>query len=286
MRLYMNVISENLSHEKKDSHLNLVEDYFNKHSRYWSDVYFHPKNIHDFILINRNNIAVKFLCSYLSPGNTILDAGCGAGVTMLSLIVKGFFVHGIDISPKMLDLCQQNLSHHGIDPGHYQLTQTDLYKANLPRQSFDGIVALGFLQYQPDEFTALKALQSLLKPGGILVLSGPTKIKLTEYFGLAKLYYSIKNRRARFKNNSDIAVLHKISSHYYSVRRFKRLLKRTNFEMLDFKGHGFVNFAIIKDWTSRGQYFLHRFFTGVSKFLPIQRFANDLVVVARKSGEE
>lgn len=264
------------------SHIELVEGYFDNNSKYWSDAYLKPQYVNDFVLIDRNNIAVDFLCSRLQPSASILDAGCGAGLTTLALAEKDFFVHGVDISHKMLDLCEKNLTNKGFRPNSYLLSQSDLFQADLPERSFDGIVALGFLQYQVDEYRALIALNKLLKPNGILVVSGPMKFKISNYFGLAKVYYTVKNWLKKSKPHEESEILHQISTHYYRVGRFRALLRKAGFQMLDYKGHGFVNFAIIGDWTSKGQYFLHRFFTRLSKVLPIGRFANDIVVVARK----
>ncbi len=267
------------------SRIELVEGYFDDNSNYWSEAYLNPQYVNDFVLINRNKIAVDFLCSKLKPAASVLDAGCGAGLTTSALVESGFFVHAMDISQKMLDLCEQNLAAKGMPKSNYVLSNGNVLEADLPEKSFEGIAALGFLQYQTDEIQALKTLNKLIKPGGILVVSGPVKVKISDYFGLAKLYYTIRNWFKKSQPSAETAVIHQISTHYYGVRRFKALLRDTGFEMLDWQGHGFVNFAIIGDWTSRGQHFLHRFFTKLSNYLPIHRFGNDMVVVARKNRE-
>lgn len=262
--------------------MKLVETYFDRNSKFWSDVYLQPKYVGDLVLIARNDIAVRFLTSHLPEAASVLDAGCGAGLTTLALAKRGFFVHAMDISQKMLDSCQQNLDSAGIASDSYTLSQADVLEIELPEQSFDGIAALGFLQYQVDERNALTRLNTLLKPGGILVISGPVKVKLSDYFGLGKVYYALKESLKKTQPEQGSSLLHQISTHYYGVGRFKTLLKEAGFEMLDYKGHGFINFAILKDFTSRGQNFLHRFFTRLSDYLPIDRFANDMVVVAKK----
>ena len=267
------------------SRIELVEGYFDDNSNYWSEAYLNPQYINDFVLINRNKIAVDFLISKLKPTASVLDAGCGAGLTTSALVGKGFFVHAMDISQKMLDLCKENLEANGMPQNKYALTRANVIEAELPEKSFDGIAALGFLQYQADEHEALMTLNKLIKPGGVLVLSGPVRIKVSDYFGLGKAYYTIKNWLKKSTPKNEVAVIHKISTHYYGVGRFRTLLRDAGFEMLDCKGHGFVNFAIIGDWTSRGQHFLHRFFSNLSNFLPIHRFGNDMVVVARKKEE-
>lgn len=280
----MNSNTNTISNEQaQHSRLELVEDYFDNNSQYWSDAYLKPRYVNDFVLIERKNIAVDFLSSHLRPTATVLDAGCGAGLTTLALAEKGFRVHGVDISQKILDICEKNLAMSGILKSSFVLTRADVLQADLPKASFDGIVALGFLQYQKDEHSALSAFSSLLKPGGFLVLSGPVHIKISNYFGLANFYDYVKGLLKRSYLNQELSVLQQISTHYYGVGRFKHLLNSAGFQLLDYKGHGFVNFAIIADWTSRGQHFLHRFFTRLSNFIPIGRFGNDMVVVARKT---
>lgn len=268
--------------EPTSSHIELVEGYFDTNAQFWSDVYQKPHYVSDFVLVDRQNIAIDLMSRSLPVGSRILDAGCGAGMATLALLQKGYFVHAVDVSQKMLDLCKEILEHASIPESSYVLSRADLLNSELPENSFDAILALGFLQYQPDEHPALMALNKLLKPGGVLVLSGPVKIKLSEYFGLAKVYYFVKNRLTHPELSPERDVLHRISSHYYGVGRFKKLLGGAGFEMLDYKGHGFINFAILKDFTSRGQHFLHRFFTRLSNYVPIDRFANDMVVAARK----
>ena len=267
------------------SRIEMVEGYFDNNSRYWSEAYLKRQCVNDFVLIHRNKIAVDFLCSELKPTVSVLDAGCGAGLTTLALVEKGFFVHAMDISQKMLNLCQQNLADKRMPQSNYVLSRANVLEAELPEEPFAGIAALGFLQYQADEHQALMTLNKLIKPGGILVISGPVKVKISDYFGLAKVYYTIRNWLNKSQPNNETAVLHQISTHYYGVGRFRALLHDSGFQMLDYTGHGFVNFAVIGDWTSRGQHFLHRFFTRLSHLLPIHRFGNDMVVVARKNGE-
>lgn len=270
---------------KKQTHerISLVEDYFDQHASYWSNAYQAPQSINDEVLANRNRIAVDYVSKHLNPGATILDAGCGAGPTTLALLQNGFSVHAVDISQKMLDLCRKNLAEQNIPEDRYTIAQADIIENPLPDASFDGIVALGFLQYQSNENRALATLFKLLKPGGVLVLSGPVKRKISNYFGLANLYYAALRRLKRLEMNEELAVLHQISTHYYSAGRFKKLLRDAGFKMLSHRGHGFLNFAILHDYTSRGKHFLHHFFTRLSETLPfIGRFGNDMVVVAKK----
>jgi len=269
-----------------DTHVQLVESYFDTNAQDWSDYYQKVQQVNDLVLTTRKDTAVAFLCSKLPTGSKILDAGCGAGLVALDLVHKGFFVHGVDVSQNMLDLCEQHFTAAGIVRSHYVFTKTDLVLEALPVESFDGVMALGFLQYQVDELQALEGLSRLLRPGGVLVVSGPVNVKLSNYFGLAEVGRAIvrRLRRARPKpNSSSPSVLLQISRHNYSVRRFSTLLCDAGFEIIKYRGHGFVHFEFISGRMGfKGQLFLHRFFSRLSDFLPIGRWGNDLICVAKK----
>src|SRR5687767_5565090 len=46
----------------------------------------------------------------VTPGRTVLDAGCGPGLPVdRYLLDRGLAVNGIDVSPTMIELAQQNV---------------------------------------------------------------------------------------------------------------------------------------------------------------------------------
>ncbi len=280
-----------------DEHIGLVETYFDANAEDWSELYRRAQRVNDLVLAARRDAAVELLARRLPPGALIMDAGCGAGLTALALIERGYHVHGIDVSQRMLDCCAQNLARHGVPPERYALSRTDIVRGGFAPETFDGIAALGFLQYQRDELQALRQLQRALKPGGALVVTGPTRVRLAEFFGLARYYYAARRRIGRWLRRPAAApaavpaaapsaqhhLLERISVHAYDPRRFRELLEQAGFRVEGHKGHGFVNFAIIgRRLGFRGELFLHRTLTAMSRVLPIGRWANDLVVVARK----
>jgi len=267
------------------SRIGMVERYFETHADYWSNAYLKPGSVGDLVLRDRKDLALQFALSELTLGARILDAGCGAGLATLALLQHGFEVDAFDISLNMVDLCKANIASAEIEAKRYRVQRGDVFAAGLPAASYDAIVALGFLQYQADEIMALSQMADLLKPGGILIVSGPTKVKLSEYFGLAKFYYKGRDLFRRSEPHPELEILTAISTHYYSPGRFRTILNSAGFKMLAWRGHGFINFAILRDLTTRGQHFIYRFFGRLAKVLPIGRFGNDLVVLARKQGE-
>jgi len=286
-------------------HIGMVETYFDANAQDWSDLYRKAQRVNDLVLAARRDTSVEFLSKGLPPGAKIMDAGCGAGLTALALIQRGFHVHGIDVSQKMLDCCAENLTKSGIPQDCYELSRTDVIRGGFEPETFDGIAALGFLQYQRDEVEALRQLLRVLKPGGLLVVTGPSRTRLSEFLGMARHYYRVRrgiSRRLRRLRpapprpaapagqpapapapSAQHHLLERISVHSYTPGRFRWLLEQAGFRMERHKGHGFANFAIIGHRLGfRGELVLHRSLSAISRVLPIGRWANDLIVVARK----
>lgn len=281
----MSTTTENLN-----KHTALVQDYFDHNAQSWHDYYQAGKSLTHIILKNRMKIALEFMNRYLPPENSprILDAGCGSGLIGVALARRGYRVDGWDISERMIEFSQKNFEKAGIPGEQYSLTTGNLMESDLAAGSYDGIMALGFLQYQPNETEVLHHLYDLLLPGGVMVMSGPVGAKLSNYFGLAMKIRQLRRRRRGNANpkikDAEIEQLHTISANSYSVGRFRSLLEAADFQMLGYRGHGYAHFDFLsRRLPNRHQKRLHRLLTKTSKILPIQRYANDMVIVARKN---
>lgn len=183
-------------------------------------------------------------------------------------------------SPKMIELCKQTFSKKGIDTSKYLFSVENFVDINFPENSFDAVIALGFLEYQRDEHEILKMFRKIIRPGGVLICSGPIKIKFSNYFGLgALLYKGYKTIGSKLSNK----ISRPISINKYSLFRFKMLMESTGFDLIDYKRHGYGSFMVLdKLLGSKVDLLLYRFFTELSDFLPIDRWANNIIVVAVK----
>ena len=265
--------------DERSQHADLVRAHFDEHSNAWDRLYREPKIAHDLVLRDRNDIAVDFLAAHLAPGSRVLDAGCGAGVTCRHLAERGFAVHGVDIADGMVKLCRQQFARHELDRSQYEFSVGDINRNTLPAESFDGIAALGFLEYQENEGESLAALHRLLRPGGVAVLSGPIATRISNLFGLSKYY---KRWRTRGRAPAVLSV------NTYTLKRFTALLSAADFTLMAYRRHGYANFQLPYRFKKaldrvRGEFALHRGLTALSRVLPVDRFANDIVVMARKT---
>lgn len=108
-------------------------------------------------------------------GERCLDFGCGFGM-MLPLLKRRFAeVRGVDLMP---DLAQTYLhlwdEQTGQQHADIQITR-DLDSAGLPENSLDLILAMDVLEHVDQLPELLGAMARLLKPEGVLLVTGPTE---------------------------------------------------------------------------------------------------------------
>ncbi len=104
--------------------------------------------------------------SYLKPGASVLDVGCGAGTKSKYLIGKGLQVTGMDFAENMVELAQKK-----VPAGRF--LAMDVNDLSGLQQSFDGILAQAVLLHisKRDVPKVLKELKDKLRPSGYLYVA-------------------------------------------------------------------------------------------------------------------
>ncbi len=269
-----------VEHFSKQVQIGRVEAYFAASAREWEDLYSRPQRVNDLVLANRRKLAVELVSANVRQGGRVLDAGCGAGLVALDLLERGFFVHGVDVAAPMLELTRNRIRSAGVGADRFALSGGDLESLDLAAGSFDGAVALGFLEYQADEAGMLARLRELLAPGGVLVVSGPTRVRLANYLGLAT---ALRAKLIDLGLRQPAPAPYRVGLHRYGPRRFRELLEGAGFEFVKTIGHGFVEFeGPLRRLPYAGERALHQALSAASRFIPIHRWGNDMIAVGRK----
>lgn len=98
----------------------------------------------------------------------ILDAGCGTGWTCERLERFGQ-VTGIDIASRVLERARIRVPKARFVCG-------DLFRLDLPHEAYDVIVSLELLSHVSDQQALVARMASLLKAGGLLLLSTQNRL--------------------------------------------------------------------------------------------------------------
>lgn len=102
-------------------------------------------------------------------GLRVLDVGCGAGLLSEAMAGEGARVTGIDLSPELIDVAQLHLLESGRE-AEYRVVSAEDLAAERPG-TYDVVTCMEMLEHVPDPASVLRACFSLLKPGGMLLLS-------------------------------------------------------------------------------------------------------------------
>lgn len=149
-----------------------MSNYFNGEVERFSDLARGQESIKDARLMM--DILAETASALLPEVGEMLDIGCGAGNQTLNLlrIFPNANCTLLDISPSMLKRAEERVGTAA--KGKVTVIENDLRKAELPENSFELIVAAAVLHHMRDDADwtlAFSKIHSLLKPGGILLVS-------------------------------------------------------------------------------------------------------------------
>lgn len=120
------------------------------------------------------DITWRYLEKYLPSTGTVLDIGAGAGAYALELARRGYAVTAVDISPKLLEVCQKRVVDEGLEGKVTFLVADARDLTDAAGSAFDAVLLMGPLYHlvlEEDRKTALKEAFNRLKPGGAIFSS-------------------------------------------------------------------------------------------------------------------
>jgi 2-polyprenyl-3-methyl-5-hydroxy-6-metoxy-1,4-benzoquinol methylase len=133
--------------------------------------YSHLNPLINWLFWQRLRTAMNYIEKHV-PYENVLDFGCGSGVMLPFLAGHGKQITAIDIDLVPL---QHMRKHIPLAQNVQVLDANQTSLSQLTPKSFDLINALDVLEHVDDLSNTLRELLNLLKPGGRLVISGPTE---------------------------------------------------------------------------------------------------------------
>lgn len=128
----------------------------------------------------RARLAIRLLQAHgVTDGATVLDAGCGWGVTYAALASKGYTVHGLDVSRRALER---------LDGPGCVLIEADLTVSppSDARAAYDAVLALDVVEHVDSDRAVIDTLAAVVKPGGIVIVSVPARPDLFSDFDVVQ----------------------------------------------------------------------------------------------------
>lgn len=116
----------------------------------------------------RLNVFNDLLAS-LRP-TTVLDAGCGSGIPLLTFLNNGYDAYGFDLSLEMVAQAKRNVNRWGHSESRVFHGDLDNFVSPIA-EKFNAIVGLGTVYYTPNTLTTLGNLLNNLAPDGHLIFS-------------------------------------------------------------------------------------------------------------------
>lgn len=219
-------------------------------SKYY-DKFYYIKNYEmevDFIF--------KILEKYKIKTTKILDVGCGTGNHDRLLILKGFYVTGVDLNEEMLDIARKKVKKGVFLKGDMKNLDS------VVSGEFDAVLfmynSIGYNTNVSDFRKTLKGVYNHLRKGGVLIFDLSTKNHNSDFtrnfffsdknsFGFKHLNSRINNRIIEnssdylIKEGSNFIVIRNDIQKFglYTDKQVKFMMKRQGFKTLIFHGWSF-----------------------------------------------
>jgi ubiquinone/menaquinone biosynthesis C-methylase UbiE len=113
----------------------------------------------------------------------VLDLGCGSGEIARACAESGYRVHGVDMSPGMIEAARKGDSEGLV--AFNVLAEPEPLQLPLARASFDAIVASSVFEYVASPAQCFAELHRVCRPGGWMLLTVPNvshRVRRLEYF--------------------------------------------------------------------------------------------------------
>jgi SAM-dependent methyltransferase len=177
-------------------------------------------------------VSQRTLLAQFSPGQRVLELGCGTGEEAVALGQAGVRVLATDLSAEMLAVADAKIAAAGLE----SVVQTRRLAAGevgeladeLGRGAFDGAYSsFGALNGEPDLYAVGRALAALVRPGGRLVVSVMNRVypfELLWFLAHGRPREAVRRLGGRTMAHVSPALAVRVPTWYWTPRAFARAL--------------------------------------------------------------
>ncbi|MCO6007651.1 class I SAM-dependent methyltransferase [Actinoallomurus purpureus] len=154
-------------------------------------------------------LTVDFNRFRVSPGEHVLDMGCGAGRHAFELYRRGAHVVAFDRDERELAevatmFAAMDLEGEAPEGASARTVTGDALRLPFPDDTFDKIVAAEVLEHIPDDMAAMAELLRVLKPGGELAVTVPSWLPERICWALSEDYHTAPGGHVRIYTRAEL----------------------------------------------------------------------------------
>jgi len=195
----------------------------------YSDAEFGTKEYFDQVEMHRYSThpwIKKAVDSFDIKGQNILEIGFGMGTDHLNLARRGGIMHGVDLTPRNLEITSKRFELYGLKT---KLSVGDAERLPYNSNTMDFIYSFGVVHHSPDTKAIISEIQRVLKPGGKCWVSVYHKNSIFFWWSVLVVKYLMKGGHTKRELNQQLSLVEYPGTNENMVIR---LYKRKEFELL------------------------------------------------------
>jgi len=184
-----------------------INEHFEAASASWDEIY-RRSDVYAVIHQERRMRVLEWVDSLgLGPGTRVLEVGCGAGLTSITLAERGFEVDATDTVLPMLERTRKKATAAGVAERLHTRT-ADVHALDFEDETFDVGLALGVIPWLYSPPTALSELARVLKPGGYLIVNADNRLRLSYLMDPRRNPWLTRARKPARQLLTDLGLVH------------------------------------------------------------------------------
>ncbi len=197
---------EKIFFDKQNDRLVYIEKKANQDL--WSELWLSDENLESSIK-KRNTFVSSYTKSYLDPGSTILEGGCGNGHHVYALKHNNFNAFGIDYAEEVVKKVNSLVPDLDVRQG-------DVFNLKQEDKSLDGYWSLGVIEHYFDGYEGItEEMKRVIKKDGYLFITFP-------WFNPLRKRKANSNKYPDFVQDTDIDEFYQFALDHNEVIEYLR----------------------------------------------------------------